>query len=105
MQRLFELKVVNAKAALLDPPKLGWLNRQYLKNDDAADVGGQQEWHLRQCGYDHATGPSPADIVVALRERVQTLRDMAERAAVWFRPLEHYDEAAVAHHLKAGEDA
>ncbi|NLW97000.1 MAG: glutamate--tRNA ligase, partial [Xanthomonadaceae bacterium] len=33
------------------------------------------------------------------------LRDMAERAAVWFRPLEHYDEAAVAKHLKAGADA
>jgi len=105
MQRLFELKDVNAKAARLDPAKLGWLNQQYLKNDDPADVARHLEWHLRQCGYDLATGPAPADIVVALRERVQTLRDMAERAAVWFRPLEHYDEAAVAKHLKAGADA
>ena len=105
MQQLFELKDVNAKASRLDPAKLGWLNQQYLKNDDPADVARHLEWHLRQCGYDLAAGPAPADIVVALRDRVQTLKDMAERAAVWFGPLEHYDDAAVAKHLKAGADA
>ena len=42
---------------------------------------------------------------MALRDRVQTLKDMAERAAVWFGPLQHYDETAVAKHLKAGADA
>jgi len=30
MQRLFDLADVNAKAARLDPAKLGWLNQQYL---------------------------------------------------------------------------
>jgi glutamyl-tRNA synthetase len=30
---------------------------------------------------------------------VQTLKDMAERAAVWYQPLTNYDEAAVAKHL------
>ncbi|HRN62792.1 MAG TPA: glutamate--tRNA ligase, partial [Luteimonas sp.] len=104
MQRLFELENVNAKAARLDPAKLGWLNQQYLKNDDPADVATHLEWHLQQAGYDLSQGPAPADIVVALRDRVQTLRDMAERAAVWFGPLEHYDDAAVAKHLKAGAD-
>jgi glutamyl-tRNA synthetase len=104
MQRLFELKDVNAKASRLDPAKLGWLNQQYLKNDDPADVARHLEWHLRQCGFDLSAGPAPADVVVALRDRVQTLRDMAERASVWFRPLERYDDAAVAKHLKAGAD-
>lgn len=105
MQRLFELKDVNAKASRLDPAKLGWLNQQYLKNDDPAQVATHLEWHLQQCGFDLSRGPAAADIVVAMRDRVQTLRDMAERAAVWFLPLEHYDEAAVAKHLKAGADA
>ena len=105
MQRLFELKDVNAKASRLDSAKLGWLNQQYLKNDDPADVAKHLEWHLRQCGYDLSQGPAPADLVVALRDRVQTLRDMAERAAVWFGPLLSYDDAAVAKHLKAGAGA
>lgn len=101
MQQLFDLKDVNAKAARLDMAKLGWLNQQYLKSDDPAEVAKHLEWHLRNDGYDLASGPAPADVVLALRDRVQTLKDMSERAAVWYRPLETYDDKAVAKHLKA----
>jgi glutamyl-tRNA synthetase len=99
MTALFDLSDVNAKASRLDSAKLGWLNQQYLKSDDPADVAKHLEFHLRAAGYDLAKGPAPADIVIALRDRVQTLKDMAERAAVWFGPLTTYDEAAVAKHL------
>jgi glutamyl-tRNA synthetase len=105
MTRLFDLKDVNAKASRLDPAKLGWLNQQYLKSDDPADVARHLEWHLHAQGYDLATGPKPADIVVALRDRVQTLKEMAERSAVWFHPLTQYDDAAVAKHLTAAARA
>ena len=100
MKSLFDLKDVNAKASRLDSAKLGWLNQQYLKDDAPGDVAKHLEWHLREAGYDLAAGPAPADVVVALRDRVQTLKDMAERAAVWFQPLAEYDDKAVAKHLK-----
>ncbi|MEN1957498.1 glutamate--tRNA ligase [Luteimonas changyuni] len=100
MKSLFDLKGVNAKAARLDMAKLGWLNQQYLKEDAPADVAKHLEWQLREAGYDLAAGPAPADVVLALRDRVQTLKDMAERAAVWYRPLTDYDDKAVAKHLK-----
>jgi glutamyl-tRNA synthetase len=96
---LFDLKDVHARAARLDPAKLGWLNQQYLKNDDPASVAVHLQWHLEQLELDIDRGPDPVDVVIALRDRVQTLKDMAERAAVWYRPLEQYDEAAVAKHL------
>ena len=99
MQQLFDLKDVNPKASRLDSAKLGWLNQQYLKSDDPADVAPHLEWHLRKAGYDLSKGPAAKDIVIALRDRVQTLKDMAERAGVWFNPLTQYDEAAVAKHL------
>jgi glutamyl-tRNA synthetase len=99
MVALFELKDVNPKASRLDMAKLGWLNQQYLKAEDPDEVGRHLEWHLRQAGLDLAQGPKPADVVIALRDRVQTLKDMAERAAVWFQPLASYDDAAVAKHL------
>ena len=99
MQSLFDLGDVNAKAARLDMAKLGWLNQQYLKSDAPEDVARHLEWHLRAQGYDLANGPAAADIVVALRDRVQTLKDMAERAAVWFGPLTQYDDKAVTKHL------
>ncbi|WP_147652140.1 glutamate--tRNA ligase [Vulcaniibacterium gelatinicum] len=101
----FRIEDVNQSAARFDTVKLGWLNQQYLKNDDPREVAAHLEWHLRQQGYDLAAGPDPADVVIALRERVQTLKDMAERAAVWYRPLTHYDEAAVAKHLTAAAAA
>lgn len=100
MVKLFELKDVNPKASRLDMDKLGWLNQQYLKSDDPVAVGQHLVWHLEKAGLDLSKGPVPADVVVALRDRVQTLKDMAERAAVWFQPLTTYEEAAVAKHLK-----
>lgn len=99
MVSLFQIEDVNSKASRLDPDKLGWLNQHYLKSDDPADVATHFLWHLERAGYDLANGPKPADVVVALRDRVQTLKDMAERAAVWYLPLTTYDEAAVAKHL------
>src|SRR5690606_19627972 len=99
MQALFDLKDVNAKASRLDPAKLNWLNQQYFKADEPAAVAKHLEWHLRAAGYDLANGPAPADVVVALRDRVQTLKEMAERAAVWYQPLTEYDDKAVAKHL------
>lgn len=105
MIELFRIEDVNQSASRFDLAKLGWLNQQYFKNDDPADVGRHLEWHLRNNGYDLASGPAPADVVIALRDRVQTLKDMAERAAVWYRPLEQYDEAAVTKHLNAAAQA
>jgi len=97
-QEIFSIDV-NPKAARLDAAKLGWLNQQYLKSDAPGSVATHLEWQLDAAGYDRATGPKASDLVVALRERVQTLKDMAERSAVWFTQLTEYDNAAVAKHL------
>lgn len=105
MTALFQLSDVNSSPSRLDAAKLGWMNQQYLKSDDPVEVGKHLQWHLLNNGYDLSSGPAAADVVIALRDRVQTLKDMAERAAVWYRPLESYDEAAVAKHLNAAAQA
>jgi glutamyl-tRNA synthetase len=105
MIELFRIEDVNSKASRLDPTKLNWLNQHYLKSDDPADVAKHLRWYLEKAGYDLARGPNPTDLVVALRDRVHTLKELAERAAVWYRPLEHYDEVAVAKHLTAAARA
>ena len=105
MIELFRIEDVNTSAARFDPDKLGWINQQYLKNDDPASIAPHLEWQLRAIGIDPATGPAAADVVVALRERAQTLREMAEKAAVWYRPLQEYDAKAVAKHLAGAAPA
>ena len=103
MIELFDLEDVNAKASRLDPAKLGWLNQQYLKTDDPAEVA--QAPGMAPAQRRVTTSPAARrrpTSSIALRDRVQTLKEMAERAAVWYRPLTHYDDAAVAKHLTAG---
>ena len=84
--------------------KLGWVNQHFLKNTDPAEIAPHLVYQLEKLGLDLSRGPKPEDVVVALRERVQTLKEMAEKAVVWYTPLETYDEAAVAKHLKPGAE-
>lgn len=100
MVELFDVGDVNHSAARFDTEKLAWLNQQYLKNDDPLELVSHFVWHLRAAGIDPESGPEPADVIVALRERAQTLKEMAEKARVWYAPLAGYDAAAVAKHLK-----
>ncbi|HEY0232957.1 MAG TPA: glutamate--tRNA ligase [Dokdonella sp.] len=100
MIELFDANDVNKSASRFDIEKLSWLNQQYLKNDDPREIAPHFEWHLRAAGIDPAHGPDPADVIVALRDRARTLKEMAGKARVWYAPLETYDEQAVAKHLK-----
>ncbi len=101
MIELFDIHDVNQSAARFDFAKLGWLNQHYLKHDDPRDIAAELAWHLRRIGIDPGNGPDPAEVVTALRERVQTLKAMAEQARVWYAPIAQWDEKAVAKHLRA----
>ncbi|SEI39179.1 glutamate--tRNA ligase [Frateuria terrea] len=100
MIALFDISDVNKAASRFDTEKLAWLNQHYLKNDDPQAIAPEFEWHLARAGIDVSTGPAPADVIVALRDRVHTLREMAERARVWYAPIAEWDEKAVAKHLR-----
>lgn len=93
---LFNIENVNSKASRLDPAKLNWINQHYLKTDAPEAVAGHLIWHLQHAGYDLQQGPNPEDVVVALRDRVHTLKEMAEKAKCWYRPLSDADFDAVA---------
>jgi glutamyl-tRNA synthetase len=99
MIELFSIDDVNHSASRFDTDKLRWLNQHYLKTTEPALLAPELRWHLERLGLDPSQGPAAEDLIVALRERVHTLKEMAERARVWMQPLHHYDAAAVAKHL------
>ncbi|EQD33723.1 glutamyl-tRNA synthetase, partial [mine drainage metagenome] len=101
MIALFDIGAVNQSASRFDLAKLGWLNQHYLKIDDPAALAPEFVWHLQRTGIDLRRGPAPEDVIVALRERVQTFKEMAERARIWYAPISAWDEQAVARHLGA----
>jgi glutamyl-tRNA synthetase len=97
--RLFNVDDVNKSASRFDFDKLAWLNQHYMKTEPPEQVAPHLLWQLRAVGLDPAAGPSPADVVVALRDRVKTLREMAERARVWYADLDGFDAQAVTKHF------
>jgi glutamyl-tRNA synthetase len=99
MVRLFDIADVNRSASRFDFDKLRWVNQYWMKHDDPARIAPHLEWQLRAAGLDPAAGPNPADVVVALRDRCHTLREMAEKARVWYAEFDAYDEAAIAKHV------
>ena len=101
MIALFDVANVNKAAARFDLEKLNWLNQHYLKFDDPDEIAPHLEWQLRAQGYDPAHGPAPADVIVALRERCHTLKEMADKASIWYGPITHWDDAAVGKHLRS----
>jgi glutamyl-tRNA synthetase len=100
MIALFDIADVNKAASRFDTEKLAWLNQHYLKTDDPQSLAAEFEWHLQRAGIDASHGPAPVDVIVALRDRVHTLKEMAERAKIWYAPIAEWDDKAVAKHLK-----
>jgi glutamyl-tRNA synthetase len=101
MIELFDIANVNHSAARFDFAKLGWLNQHYLKEGDPRELGKELAWQLERLGLDVSKGPDPAEVVLALRERAQTLRAMAEQARIWYAPIAAWDDKAVNKHLRA----
>jgi glutamyl-tRNA synthetase len=99
MIALFDIADVNKAASRFDTEKLAWLNQHYLKTDEPQSFLAEFEWHLQRAGVDVAQGPAPIEVIVALRERVHTLKEMAERAKIWYGPITAWDDKAVAKHL------
>lgn len=99
MQRLFDVGNVHKAASRFDTEKLAWLNQQYLKHDAPESLVPEFTWHLQRAGIDMSAGPDPVAVIVALRERVHTLKEMAERARIWYAPISEWDPKAVKKHL------
>ncbi|MEY2114715.1 MULTISPECIES: glutamate--tRNA ligase [Rhodanobacter] len=100
MIALFDIANVNKAASRFDTEKLAWLNQHYLKTDEPQSLAAEFEWHLQRAGIDASHGPAPVDVIVALRDRVHTLKEMAERAKIWYGPIVEWDDKAVAKHLR-----
>ncbi len=103
MIEAFRIEDVNKAASRFDFDKLAWINQHYLKSDEPLEIVPHLLPHLRALGIDPERGPDPVDVIVALRDRVKTLKELAERAKVWYTGIEQWDAAAVSKHLLPSE--
>lgn len=96
----FDIARVQGGAATFDPYKLLWVNQEHIKATPAAALADEFTWHLSRQGIDPADGPPVTDVIEVLRERAQTLVEMADKAAMFYRPVTGYEEKAVTKHGK-----
>ena len=94
----FSLENITKSPAAFNPEKLLWLNGHYLKTADTKRVAEVLIPFLRKRGVlDGGAQPDAAwleKLVVALRERSQTLVEMADKAALFFQESVLMDQDA-----------
>jgi glutamyl-tRNA synthetase len=101
MLNLFEINNVNNSASSINVGKLLWINQQYLKEADPKHVAHHLSYHIGKLGIDPSTGPDINDVIVAQRERAQTLRELADISMIFYKDFDSYDEKLAGKQLNA----
>jgi len=92
---LFDIAAVNKSASAFDVTKLSWLNQQHMMRAAPARVATVLRWHLEREGIQVSDETQLEQIVLSLRERTKTVREMAQNSVFFFRAPTSYDEKAV----------
>lgn len=101
MLNLFEINNVNNSASSINVGKLLWINQQYLKDSDPKHIAHHLSYHLGKLAIDPSTGPEISDVIVAQRERAQTLRELADISMIFYKDFDSYDEKLAGKQLNA----
>ena len=84
----FDLAHISRSPARFNGEKLAWVNQQYLKLTADARLAELVKPFLVQDGCDPAAGPDLVHVVGLLKERVSTIKELADAAVYFYRPLE-----------------
>jgi glutamyl-tRNA synthetase len=97
----FDIADVNKAASAFNPEKLLWLNQQHLMRSEPAIVVRYLKLHLKRLGIKCDDEGFLCSLVLAQRERVKTLKEMASASRYFFGERVTLDEKAAAKHLTA----
>jgi glutamyl-tRNA synthetase len=95
----FDIHDVNKAASAFNPEKLLWLNQQHMVRAEPAALVPHLRVQLRGLGLDSADQQLLEGVIVAQRERVKTLKEMAQNSRFFFVERIEIDPKAAAKHL------
>ena len=96
MIQKFDINNVGRSPSVFNTEKLLWLNAHYIKNGDTERLAALLLPHLSSREVTTLGGPDLMAVVSTLKERAQTLEEMADRAVFYYNAPENYDDAALA---------
>jgi glutamyl-tRNA synthetase len=99
--RWFNLEHIHRSAAQFNPQKLRWLNHQYLKAAADTELADRVAPRIERDGGRLSEGPPLVSAVALLKDRAETLNDLADAAMLFYgdvhpRPellSQHFEEA------------
>lgn len=94
----FDLDHITPSAAQFNTEKLKWLNAHYIKQADQAYLVNEVSERLAKQGIHVGSGPDISAVIELYKERVSTLKELAESVSYFYRkPL--LDDVAAEKHL------
>jgi len=99
MITLFDIARVNKAASSFNPEKLLWLNQQHMMRSAPEAIVPYLRPHLARLGIKDADDAFLVALVLAQRERVKTLKEMAEASRYFFGETVNIDPKSSVKHL------
>ncbi len=93
----FDLDKVSKSAAQFNPEKLLWINQQHMKNAENERLAKLAAPFLSRNHCDTRIGPDFAKVCGLLKERVNTVEELADAAVYFYSRLAPSDELAAEH--------
>jgi len=94
----FELDHISKSPARFDPQKLLWLNAHYIKQAEDSRLAELVRPFLRRDGCDPDKGPVLDKVVALLKERINTVEELADAAVYFYRRIEPSAETKALHY-------
>ena len=94
----FDLDHMSRSAAQFNPDKLKWLNNHYIRQADNTELAELVRPRLENMGVEVGDIPDLSQVTALLKDRVQTLSELAQEALLFYRYLQP-DEALLQTHM------
>jgi glutamyl-tRNA synthetase len=82
----FDLESLGRSPAQHNPEKLLWLNHQYIQNTDPVELAKLVKPFANQLGLNTEIGPDFLQVVGLIKDRANTLIEIAEAAKLFYLP-------------------
>jgi glutamyl-tRNA synthetase len=101
----FDLDHLGKSPAQYDPDRLRWLNAHYIKQADDARLAQLAQPFLAEQGLSTGDGPALPAVVALFKDRASTVRELADNAAMFYRPPAPDAQALAQHVTEAARGA
>lgn len=95
----FDLESLGRSPAQHNPEKLLWLNHQYIQHLDAIRLAELTKPFVHELGIDTENGPDFVQVVGLMKDRANTLIEIAEAAKLFYMPAPNHLPEKIAENI------